>query len=266
VNRHASTINRQSQSRMSTKSRCLGGFAATLLLHTLLINSLLLGAQRSKRPPEQQLGPGANAARSDNATWMTLVMFNLPSYPDSSSDERILSAGVADSDFSIQVASSNPAPQLSPEQFEADEVEEDAAQTAGDPAIQSKLFGSYTAQVEARIRRAWRKPRSAIGPPSKDAEGRIHQKDVFTCSSRITQNREGRVDEVELMQCDGSMEWQMSLVNAIQRASPLPAPPNPTVFTNVLTLSFEANAYQPGYREDDYESRSAEVTRASAVQ
>jgi hypothetical protein len=54
----------------------------------------------------------------------------------------------------------------------------------------------------------------------------------------------------------------MSLVRAIQRASPLPAPPTPTVFTNALTLSFEAKAYGPGAREDEYEvPRAAQSVR-----
>jgi len=197
---------------------------------------------------------------------MTLVMVNLPSNSESSLEENISSAGVAELNLTIQIASSDPAPLLEPNQFESQDVDEEAAHTAGDPAIQSKLFGSYTSQIDARIERAWRKPRSPIAPPTKDAQGHIHHKDVFTCRARISQDRDGSVTEVELMQCDGSPEWQMSLVNAIQRASPLPSPPSPTVFTNVLTLSFEGRAYVPGYREDEYEPRAVEVARTSFAQ
>ena len=197
---------------------------------------------------------------------MTMVMVNLPSDAESEVPYDFSSFGAAESDLIIQVASLDPAPLLQPEQFEQEEVSEDGAHTAGDPAMQSILFGRYTEQIDARIQRAWRKPRSAIAPPIQDSQGRIHQKTEFECQARITQDREGNVAEVELMQCDGSMAWQMSVVQAIQRASPLPLPPNPTVFTNVLTSSFAARAYSPGYREDEYEPAGMELAQARFVQ
>jgi hypothetical protein len=197
---------------------------------------------------------------------MTLVMVNMSSASETSVFEDIASAGVAPSDSFIQVASGNPAPLLKPDQFETEDVDEEAAHTAGDPATQSKLFGSYTSQIDARIRRAWLKPRGAISSTTIDAQSRAHQTDTFSCNARITQDNEGNVSEIELMQCDGSSEWQISLVNAIQRASPLPSPPSPTVFTNVLTLSFEGKAYKAGYREDEYEPGPGEVTRARLAQ
>lgn len=239
--------------------------AASVLVHWLFLQPLLLGSQASKPPPEES-GPGASATSSDYGEYMTLVMVNMPSNAQSSVEENISSVGVADSDLLIQVASTDPAPFLDSDQFETEDIDEEAAHTAGDPAIQSKLFGSYTSQIDARIRRAWRKPRSAIAPSSVDSEGRVRQKEMFTCNARITQDGDGNVTEVELMQCDGSMDWQMSLVNAIQRASPLPSPPNPTVFTNVLTMSFDGRAFIPGYREDEYEPRNIEAARTSAWQ
>jgi hypothetical protein len=241
----------------------LAALCATLLIHWLVLQPMLMGSQASKRPPPQESGPGASGTVSDDSHYMTLVMVNLPSNSESSLDENISSAGVAELDLTIRIASSDPAPLLESNQFETEEVDEEAVHTAGDPAIQSKLFGSYTSQIDARIQRAWRKPRSEIAPPTRDANGRLHRRETFPCQARISQDKDGKVTEVELMQCDGSMDWQMSLVNAIQRASPLPAPPSPTVFTNVLTLSFEAKAFVPGYREDEYEPRAAELARTS---
>jgi outer membrane biosynthesis protein TonB len=194
---------------------------------------------------------------------MTLVMVDVPSSSEASVDENIISAGTAESDLLIQVASSDPAPLLTPDQFETEEVDEEAAHTAGDPAVQSKLFGSYTSQIDARIQRAWRKPRNAILVPAKEGKTGVRTKTEFSCQARISQDINGNVTEVELLQCDDDSAWEISLVNAIQRASPLPSPPNPTVFTNVLTLSFEARTYMPGYREDDYEPRAVEVARAT---
>jgi len=187
---------------------------------------------------------------------MTLVMVSMPSEPDSSVTEDVSSLGVAESDLFIRVASQDPAPLLEPEQFEREaKVSEDAARTAGDPAIQSLLFGRYTAQIDARVQRAWRKPRSSLGT-----------KGIFACQARITQDASGHVTEIELMHCDGGTAWQRSLVRAIQRASPLPAPPSPTVFSNVLTLSFEGRAFKPGYREDEYEPRATSVARTNFMQ
>jgi hypothetical protein len=77
--------------------------------------------------------------------------------------------------------------------------------------------------------------------------------ELFHCQVRIQQDARGNVKETELVNCNGTVVWQRSLINAIQQASPLPAPPSPTVFTNAITLSFEAHAYHPGSSEDEYE-------------
>jgi hypothetical protein len=229
---------------------------ASLLVHWLILQPLLLGAHATERPPREQSGPGASATSLDEVNYVSLVMVSMPSEADSSVTEDVSSLGVAESDLFIQVASQDPAPLLEPEQFELEaEPSEDAAQTVGDPAIQSLLFGRYTAQIDARVQRAWRKPRSSIAA-----------KEIFACQARITQDAAGNVTEIELMHCDGSTPWQMSLVRAIQRASPLPAPPSPTVFSNVLTLSFEGRAFKSGYREDEYEPRATSVARTNFTQ
>ncbi len=246
--------------------RRIVAIAATSLFHWLFLQPFVLGSQAAKREPREESGPGASAMSSTSGNYMTLVMVSLRSNSEALLEEHVSSAGVAESDLLIQVASSDPAPFLEPNQFETEEADAEATHTAGDPAVQSKLFGSYTSRIDARINRAWRRPRSAIAPPTTDSQGRVHQREVFTCNARISQDKDGYVTEVELMQCEGSPEWQMSLVHAIQRASPLPSPPNRSVFTNVLTLSFEAKAYAPGFREDEYEPHGAEVAHANLSQ
>lgn len=235
------------------------GLAASLLLHLLCIQHVMLGSAPAKKPAPEDGGPGASAMANDDGNAMTLVMVNMPSESQESPEEDISSAGSAESDLMIQVASSDPAPLLAPEQFESDEVDEDASAKAGDPAIQSKLFGSYTSQIDARIQRAWQKPRTPIWAADKNSKDGLREKTFFSCQARISQDIHGSVTEVELLDCDRDPEWQMSLVNAIQRASPLPAPPSPTVFTNTLTLYFEGRTYTPGYREDEYEQASSQV-------
>jgi hypothetical protein len=45
-----------------------------------------------------------------------------------------------------------------------------------------------------------------------------------------------------LNKCEGSLSWQQSLVNAIQAASPLPAPPHPSAFVDRFSLVFHSSA------------------------
>jgi hypothetical protein len=246
-------------------ARYVFGIALSLALHWLFLQPFLLGSRSAQRLIKQS-GPGASAAASDSGEYMTLVIINIIGKTESSVPEDFASRGTAELDLLVQVASSDPAPLLAPLEIEEDEPSEElAAHTAGDPAMQSLLFGRYSAQIDARIRRAWRKPRSPIHEPEVGMDVSGRQADVFHCQARISQDAFGHVTEIELLDCDGASAWQLSLVRAIQRASPLPAPPNPTVFTNALTLSFEGRAYQPGVREDEYESKPIAGFRQSAT-
>jgi hypothetical protein len=119
--------------------------------------------------------------------------------------------------------------------------------SVADAARLSKLYGRYVGQIAARIDRAWLRPRTAIGAPE------------FSCQVRITQDADGRVLEQMLEQCNGDSRWQLSLVQAIQSASPLPAPPDPDVFSRTLHLAFTGEAYSPENPADQYESQR--VTR-----
>ncbi|MGH8149874.1 MAG: TonB C-terminal domain-containing protein, partial [Steroidobacteraceae bacterium] len=94
-------------------------------------------------------------------------------------------------------------------------------------------------------------PRTAIGASR------------FSCRVRIDQDRAGEVRSVTLERCNGDDRWQRSLVAAIESASPLPQPPDPKVFAPVVHMSFEAGAYRPGLRADQYEP--LRVARAALV-
>ena len=84
-------------------------------------------------------------------------------------------------------------------------------------------------QIKARIERAWDYPANS-------------SLKSFQCTVQIKQNRKGEVQEVTMTQCINDPAWQLSLAKAIQAASPLSAPPNEKVFTEVITLTFDANA------------------------
>jgi TonB C terminal len=124
--------------------------------------------------------------------------------------------------------------------------------TVADAARLSKMYGRYVGQVSARIERAWMRPRTAIGAQS------------FYCQVRVGQDALGNVTEVTLENCNGDVRWQLSLVHAIQSASPLPAPPDPDVFSRTLRLAFSGEAYSPQSPPDQYESQaSAQIVQAS---
>lgn len=107
-----------------------------------------------------------------------------------------------------------------------------AQASAGQPGL-AVLYGRYLGQIQARIERAWLRPRTAIGA------------DLFRCRVRIDQRRDGRVGDITLQRCNGTMQWQGSLVRAIEDASPLSAPANPAVFTPHVVLEFRSTAYTP---------------------
>jgi len=72
----------------------------------------------------------------------------------------------------------------------------------------------------------------------------------FSCQTKIEQDPNGKVLTVELRHCNGSVAWQKSLVLAVEHASPLPAPPIPSVFTRELILSFSADTFQSGVSDE----------------
>lgn len=128
---------------------------------------------------------------------------------------------------------------------------EDSASGSGQSQGQSgfgAMRGRYLGQIHARVDRAWLRPRTTIGAP------------IFQCEVQIDQDGVGRVLEVTLLACNGRTRWQLSLVHAIEAASPLPAPPDPAVFTHRVVLHFRALAYAPGHSADDYEPVRRDLT------
>jgi hypothetical protein len=96
----------------------------------------------------------------------------------------------------------------------------------------AKFAGIYESQVRARIMRAWAVPAEPAPKPD------------FSCLVQIRQQRDGRMRDVALVldKCEGSSVWQQSLVNAIQVASPPPAPSHPSAFADTFSLEFYSSA------------------------
>jgi hypothetical protein len=213
-----------------------------LVLHLLLVGSALWRGRTTQPQLPQKQGVGANATGSEEDAVMTLVLIDDPAVSPANNPrlEEFSSRGRSPRDLlSVRIVSpdSLPAVQVSA----AGDPAEDVPAPASDSAQHAVLVGRYLGQINARIDRAWRRPRSSLG----DA--------LFQCSVKISQDRAGTVLEIELQNCTDDAKWQQSLAQAIQSASPLPAPPDPAIFADDLTLSFSAVAYRPGANLQDYE-------------
>jgi len=92
-------------------------------------------------------------------------------------------------------------------------------------AVQSgPARAQYIARLSARIQNAW------IKPPSAHAG--------LDCIVNITQIPGGEVTSAHVSQCNGDAAARQSIENAVYRASPLPAPPDPALFERNLVIHF----------------------------
>ena len=244
------TRNRISQKSYSARI----GAAGSLLLHAILFQSVLLGAQAAKvRRPVVQ-GAGAARVLSRAAPSETLILLNLstPVKRDAQLMEDLASEGSLSPNFPVTLISPDSLPHFDIRaDLATDDKKADAPIASGDPLERAALFGRYTGQIDARIDRAWRRPRTPVDATSTVKQPRLLDH-LFKCQVRILQDRQGIVHEVQLLECNGTATWRQSLVTAILAASPLPAPPKPTVFSDALTLTFVANAFTSSSDPDDY--------------
>jgi hypothetical protein len=242
------------------------GVLGTLLLHALIVPSALLGSRaRRTHPPEIQ-EPGA-FIKSNADTAESLVLVTLPTISDSNQESTPDISSLPALSKLKPVAQINPDPPA----FLNVEVltlgEEQASQStvnSADGSEQARLFGIYTGQIQARIERIWRRPRTPVNETTGPEVPAISD-EAFQCRTQIVQDASGIVQEVLLLRCNGSLVWQRSLVIAIQQASPLPAPPSVNVFSHSISLDFLGLSYVPGSPDDDYEIASAKVVQTNGA-
>jgi hypothetical protein len=110
-------------------------------------------------------------------------------------------------------------------------------------------------------------PLALLGPLLRQAPSCRHipERTGGRCSVQITQDRSGNVQQTVLQRCNGDLCWQLSLVQAIQSASPLPAPPDPSVFADAVTLQFNCDAYVAGGAADGFEPLTPALRAAMAT-
>ena len=230
--------------RLRQVLRSAAAGSGSILLHALIVGSIMLGTASRKVHQPNKEGAGASATASLAEPVMTMIVIHDPGETDHSNDlpEPVASRGFAPSDLPIQIASPDalPAAAFMPIEDLTDE-QSPTAEATGDTQGRALMFGRYMGQITARIERAWVRPRDAIGDP------------LFRCRVQIAQSKRGDVKQVELVGCNGNPAWQASLAAAIQSASPLPAPPDPSVFADSLTLTFDAVPYREGGDGQGYE-------------
>lgn len=93
-----------------------------------------------------------------------------------------------------------------------------------DAARASGAMSTWAAQIQARIQRAW------IRPPSARAG--------LDCTLYLTQVPGGEVVNVRMGSCNGDDAVKQSILDAAYRASPLPAPSDPSLFERNLEVTF----------------------------
>jgi hypothetical protein len=227
----------------------ISGIAGTFLLHILLITPFFLDLSLPQSQAPKRNARGASAVASLGETAMTVVFINEPASSEHSAPELpdIASRGLAPVDLPLVILS----PESLPEEAKSAASPEDEAEraakpdTAKDQPQRALLYGRYLGQIQARIERAWLRPRTQIGA------------EKFSCRARIEQNGRGDVVGVDLDHCNGDRRWQQSLLSAIRTASPLPAPPDPSVYADRLWLAFRSDGFRAGSPPDGFEPERA---------
>ncbi|MES1196857.1 MAG: TonB C-terminal domain-containing protein [Steroidobacter sp.] len=207
----------------------------TTLVHSLLIGSLLLGTPARKYQRPMNDGGDASAQDATAGEFVSTLIF-IDDHAVSSSQEQDDSAYRIKRPASKQktsrqqdIAIISDAPQVEIAGSEnGTSTDSTSMEAVGDTNGRAMLFGRYMGQIKARIERAWNYPVNS-------------SLTSFSCTVQIKQSRQGEVIEVTMTHCDTDAAWQLSLANAIQAASPLSAPPDETVFTELVTLNFDAS-------------------------
>lgn len=249
----------QPTSRKSGSSTVIG-LVGTLLLHSLALQSVVLdsGAQKRSSPERQVLGLKGSESVVSSAD--SLVFVDL--------------SGVADGDKNVREAPSiaraaqnlNPiavnrrdADSLSSVESQVPSADSETESSPGGSEAgvdHARLVGIYSGQIRARVERVWERPRTPMNEGGSFRRA-SNAAEYFQCQVRIVQDTEGNVQALFLPHCNGTTAWQNSLRIAIQRASPLPAPPSRKVFSRVITLNFVERDSIAGETNEIYETGSS---------
>ncbi|MBS0416736.1 MAG: cell envelope integrity protein TolA [Proteobacteria bacterium] len=110
------------------------------------------------------------------------------------------------------------------QESEADLRNSLAAEEHANQVRNSGALVSWVGQITARIQRAWLRPPSA--------------RQGIQCVLHITQGPGGQVLSAKIESCNGDQAVRESIEAAAYRASPLPPPPDPSLFERDLEVTF----------------------------
>jgi colicin import membrane protein len=100
-----------------------------------------------------------------------------------------------------------------------------AAEEHANVVRSSAALASWEAQIAAKINRAWLRPPTA--------------RPGISCVLNVTQVPGGEVTQVSIGECNGDQAVRESIQAAVYRASPLPPPPDPSLFDRNLRIDFK---------------------------
>ncbi len=110
---------------------------------------------------------------------------------------------------------------------EADLRRQLEAEERGAAARASGQAAQWAAAIQGRIQRAWIRPASARAG--------------LDCTVAVTQVPGGEVVAVRVLACNGDDTVRQSIEAAVLRASPLPVPPDPSLFERSIEVRFKPN-------------------------
>jgi colicin import membrane protein len=108
---------------------------------------------------------------------------------------------------------------------EADLKRSLAAEEQANSARSGPELANWQSQIAAKITRAWLRPPTA--------------RPGIECMLYVTQVPGGEVTQVRIGECNGDQAVRESIEAAVYRASPLPPPPDPSLFDRNLRINFK---------------------------
>ncbi len=99
-----------------------------------------------------------------------------------------------------------------------------AAEERAEALRANGVAAAWTNGIRAKVERAW------LRPPSVTAS--------LDCLVRVTQVPGGEVVSVQIVTCNGDSSARESIEAAVYRASPLPQPPDASLFERVIEFRF----------------------------
>jgi hypothetical protein len=230
------------------------GVSLSFFLHALLLSPIWLNFGQRSRQPHSLMNSNTKAIDNGQPSAMELIYIENSDTEGASMLERNINL-LAQAPQATQIDfPGSPMPDI--DLPDTDDEPSDRY-TTNDPHSEdpgrSLMAGRYVGQITARIERAWIRPRTPVSGSA------------FVCRVRIVQDPHGAVQEIELIRCNGDTRWQASLVQAIQSASPLPAPPDPDVYRSRFVLQLSSQAFVPGGSSEGFEPEARSYPLTVAV-